>query len=191
MAGAVQYSLFTFDFICTIIIRTEIIFTKMFPVKKLLMKLSVPHIYPALVFIFLLFTDNSLAAKPPSPDFKDPMPALNNTGYLTLDWTDMDGNLDYEVEEKGEVKSTKERIIYRGKGDKLFLSGLKNGEYRYRVRAVNSDGSAGKWSHQLTLRVKHHSMNRALFLFALGFFIFAATCYVIAKESRKEGKTHP
>lgn len=151
----------------------------------------VTHIYPILILLSFFFTENVLATNQAPPFFKGGSSIKSHAGYITLAWTSAEGGAVYEIEEKGKRNSHAATVIYRGKGKKIFISGLENGGYRYRVRSIGDDGSLSPWSQPLILQVKHHSIERALFLFFLGMIIFAVTCYVIIRGSRKEGKAHP
>ncbi|MFN4262967.1 MAG: hypothetical protein ACK4IT_04955 [Thioalkalivibrionaceae bacterium] len=61
-------------------------------------------------------------------------------------------------------------LLYRGGDEATTLSGLVNGEYRFRLRAQGSD----VWSDEAVVTVEHHSLARAF-----GFFVVGASVFVV------------
>lgn len=71
-------------------------------------------------------------------------------------------------------------MIYRGHDRSTVVSGLSNGEYRFRVRSASSP----EWHDEAVVIVEHHSLARALSFFALGAVVFAVLIAVIAGGRR-------
>ncbi|WP_193214631.1 fibronectin type III domain-containing protein [Luteolibacter marinus] len=64
---------------------------------------------------------------------------------------------------------------YEGPDTASVLSGFREGDYHFRVRAITPAGEAGPWSDTLTLRV-HFMDRRTLFLLlGTGFTVAALT----------------
>lgn len=104
----------------------------------------------------------------------------SNTGYTRLSW-DKTSNAGFELQQSSS-RSFKEMLsIYKGRNNTVFISGLKNGRYFYRVRSLKDKPSKGSWSDIKELRVVHHSLKTAFFLFLLGLTAFVFTIIVIFK----------
>lgn len=154
------------------------------------MSRSVFFIYMAFLFVFSLQAKSVSAINMPSPSFITKSYVEISAGYLTLEWTSLESEVAYEVQKAEKDTFLDASMIYRGENDKLFISGLKNGKYYYRIRAVTEGGKTSGWSKPLTLRVTHHSSGRAAILFLLGFLVFTAIVLVIIKGNKlteKEG----
>ncbi len=127
----------------------------------------------------LLLTSGASTA---SPLFKNNSVLRSDTGYITLEWENTKGEaVELQQSENQNFKPT--RTIYSGQNKSFFLSGLQDGAYYYRIRAA-ADKS---WSSPITtLHVVHHSMKKALSLFALGAFIFIAIVFVVLRGASNE-----
>ncbi len=60
------------------------------------------------------------------------------------------------------------RILYQGGDTSTVISGLPDGEYRFRLRAADAD----TWADEATVVVEHHSLARAFGFFAVGAVVF-------------------
>ena len=69
--------------------------------------------------------------------------------------------------------------MYQGKGRALFVSGLAEGDVYFRL-----EDSAANASDILTIKVRHQSLKRALYLMLLGGLTTLATIFVIIKGAR-------
>ena len=77
------------------------------------------------------------------------------------------------------------RIRYTGPDMASYISGLKNGDYYFRVRTVTDHGNAhGDWSGTVTVTVEHHSLTLALTLAGLGGLVFLLTVAVVVQGTR-------
>jgi hypothetical protein len=71
------------------------------------------------------------------------------------------------------------RRVYRGPDRATVLSGLPDGTYYFRARIWQRGEPVTAWSEPVRAEVEHHSLARALGLFALGGVVFAATVALI------------
>ena len=77
-------------------------------------------------------------------------------------------------------------VIYRGPDLATFLSGLPDGTFHYRIRAIGPEETApGRWSSPVTLEVKHHSLRLAFLLFGLGAVVFLLTVGIVIQGNRR------
>ncbi|MFO7955288.1 hypothetical protein [Thioalkalivibrio sp.] len=60
------------------------------------------------------------------------------------------------------------RIVYEGGDTSTVISGLPDGEYRFRLRAADRDA----WADEATVVVEHHSLARAFGFFSVGAVVF-------------------
>jgi hypothetical protein len=104
-------------------------------------------------------------------------PARDSAGFFTLDWS---GAERYEVEQATGPAHEDARIIYRGSDTSTLISGLSNGEYRFRIRA---SGKAA-WSDEAVVIVEHHGLGRAFLFFLLGAGLFVVLILAIAGGRR-------
>jgi len=121
-----------------------------------------------------------LAAQPAITD--DPL--SSREGYATVNWQPGGEFERFEVEVT--VADGKPWSTHDVEGTSLFLSGLTNGDYRIRVRALDEAGDAASpWSERLPLEVSHHGQNLTLSLFATGLAVVALTVgFVLATVLR-------
>ena len=95
-------------------------------------------------------------------------------GYFTLRWNPIAGAIRYEVVDQNNV------VMLSGSTIEAFLSGLEDGEYRYRVRAFDASGTLLAESSQTAdVQVEHWSMRLVSTLFAIGFIVVLAVAMVL------------
>lgn len=102
---------------------------------------------------------------------------LSETGYFELEWhyqTDGDDSPGFTLQEAPTPAFAKPKTIYQGGDASTSISGRRNGEYHYRVRAGD-----GQWSDAVTVIVQHRSLTQALIFLALGAVVFLATVILI------------
>jgi hypothetical protein len=104
----------------------------------------------------------------------------STTGTFSLSWEDAEG-VRYELIEEGGQRDP--RIVYRGTDTARVMTGMPNGSYSYRVRALLSGGSS-PWSQPVGVTVAHHPLTRALGFFAVGLLVFLATLVLILRGER-------
>lgn len=70
--------------------------------------------------------------------------------------------------------------LYQGPDLGTYVSGLAEREYRFRVRAEDSEGNPlSAWSKPIVVEVKYVSSQRVIIMLASGFVVFIATCLLI------------
>lgn len=129
-------------------------------------------------FALLLLTA-SLATLGPAaanPGFDSP-PTRDSAGFFSLNWS---GAKRFELEQATGPTHEDARIIYRGSDTSTTISGLSDGEYRFRIRA---EGDA-EWGDVAVVRVEHHSLARAFLFFALGATVFVVLIAAIVRGRR-------
>lgn len=137
------------------------------------MKRSAVRILPAL--LLLAATDASAAA----PRFLNDETVAADAGYVQLRWERDDASA-VVVQQAQDAAFADARVIYRGANESLFLSGLDDGDYYFRIRADDDD----TWMGSIEVAVRHQSLTRALFLFGVGAVVFICTLAVILRGAR-------
>ncbi|ADC70543.1 conserved hypothetical protein [Thioalkalivibrio sp. K90mix] len=107
------------------------------------------------------------------PRFDDP-PTDSRDGGLTLEWN-AEGPV--ELEQASGPDFDDARVIYRGGDTSSVVSGLPDGEYRFRLRADGADD----WADEARIDVAHHSLARAFGFFALGGVVFLVLIVAILR----------
>lgn len=100
------------------------------------------------------------------------------TGNLKLSWSAGNGST-YILERSQSADFLQSAVRYRGPDRARFISGLPDGTYFFRVKAVN-----GKWSAPVTVNVRHQSLDLALTLFGIGAVVFLLTVVLVVHGSR-------
>lgn len=81
---------------------------------------------------------------------------------------------------------------YRGPDRATFVSGLAEGEYYFRVRAVAEEGATGEWSEPVQVTVQYDSLAQAFLLFGIGAVVSIATVVLVVtgdRRARREAQT--
>ncbi|MGM0552396.1 MAG: hypothetical protein ACQETK_01085 [Pseudomonadota bacterium] len=118
------------------------------------------RIFPAL--LPLLFCLPLAAGAQPAFDAS---PERSTDGGFTLAW-EADGSV--VLEQATGPDHGDARIRYEGGDTSTVISGLPDGEYRFRLRAAEAD----TWADEATVVVEHHSLTRAFGFFAVGAVVF-------------------
>lgn len=129
-----------------------------------------------------------------APQFNESGELVTHSGYQKLTWywepaSEIGTLPDYELEQSTDPDFGEAAIIYQGKDLATFLSGLENGTYYYRVRVSGQTGAESPWSEPLQIRVEHHSLQLAFFLFGLGALVFLLTVAIVVHGNRQAKKT--
>ncbi|WP_019625328.1 hypothetical protein [Thioalkalivibrio sp. ALJT] len=128
--------------------------------------------YPLRCVLLLLVLGLPLAAHA-GPAF-DATPERSTDGGFALSW-EADGAV--ALEQASGPDHADARIIYTGHDASTVISGLPDGEYRFRLRASDADD----WSDTATVRVEHHSLARAFGFFVLGGGVFLVLIVAILR----------
>ena len=97
----------------------------------------------------------------PPPSFENPGPITSQTGYFRIAWSPADpaqrpseGGAEkvlFELQQGTDSLFTTTRLRYQGPDQASFLSGLRDGAFFFRVRAVRG-AELSAWSPVLTTR---------------------------------------
>ena len=110
---------------------------------------------------FLLWLPLAVSAQPAF----DAPPERSTDGGFTLAW-EADGPV--VLEQATGPDHGDARTLYEGGDTSTVISGLPDGEYRFRLRAADADA----WGDEATVVVEHHSLARAFGFFAVGAVVF-------------------
>ena len=108
-----------------------------------------------------------------APAFVDP-PEVSTDGGFTLAW---DAEAPVQLEQASGPDHADARIIYEGSDTSTVISGLPDGEYRFRLRAVESE----EWADEARVHVEHHSLARAFGFFVVGGLVFLVLIIAILR----------
>ncbi len=106
------------------------------------------------------------------PVFVSP-PTYDRAGFFGLEW---EGAEQVELEQATAPEHQDARILYRGSDTRTTISGLADGEYRFRIR----EAGAHQWNDEAVVVVEHHGLGRAFGFFALGAGLFLVLILAIA-----------
>ncbi len=119
------------------------------------------------------------------PIFEGDTLVHTESGMTRLVW-DVDApdsikeTLIYEFQQASDSLFENYYVRYRGPDLATYISGLKDGIYYYRVRALGPDSiPVSQWSGITKVQVDHHSLNLALIFFVVGGVVFVATAGVV------------
>lgn len=129
----------------------------------------------------------------PVPQFEGEQSTASDAGHIKLVWLPGAGfqqseYMRFELQQARDPAFETARTIYSGPDLASFISGLPNGTYYFRVRALTENNRAGKWSRPATVNVEHQSLKLAFTLFTLGAIVFLATAAMIIVGTRESNK---
>ena len=111
-------------------------------------------------------------------------PAQSTDGKATLSW-DIPQGARVEVESSLDNRFINVTTLYQGSDRSTVLTGLSDGSYHFRVRAVHQNGAISPWSEPVNLLVEHHSLVKAMSFFVIGAVVFVATLWLIILGARR------
>jgi hypothetical protein len=107
---------------------------------------------------------------------------LSNDGTIDLEWSLEDApEATFELEQTGDLPEGARRIRYRGRDTASVVTGLDEGDYRFRVRALDPDGTAGDWSEPVVLRVEFMERRTLFLLLGTGALVVTLTIGAIVR----------
>jgi len=130
----------------------------------------------ACILVACLTFSTSLHAE--APRFISGEPLTSDTGHVLIEWQ-ASGTVTLEM--AGAPDLANARSLYEGTNHAFFISGLEEGDYYLRLRAVDAAAT-----EPLLLRVRHQSLRQALWLALLGAFVTLATITAIVRGARDE-----
>jgi hypothetical protein len=122
------------------------------------------------------------------PQFDLPDSNFSSSGSIKLVWMvpdsmDLAGNHIFELQQSPDRDFDSLSVRYYGPDLATYISGLRNGIYHYRVRAILR-GDTGSWSKTTVVSVEHHSLKLAFVLFGLGAIVFVAIVFIVVRGAR-------
>lgn len=131
-----------------------------------------------LAFLLGAMPGTGISASLEAPTLKSDS-EVATAGFYQLQWSAATV-ADFELQEATDAGFADARTLYRGPDLATVLSGQPDGDYYYRIRAVdNGDGSP--WSGTVHVEVQHHSLARALRFLAVGAIVFVALLILILR----------
>lgn len=127
-----------------------------------------------LLLLLLVLAPAATAA----PAFTADGPMTSDSGYFMIEW-EADGPVTLEMAR--DAGFGQPEVLYAGMNHATFVSGLADGDYYVRLRSDD-----GNLSEPLRLSVAHQSLERALWLVALGAVVFLSIVAVIARGAADE-----
>lgn len=102
---------------------------------------------------------------------------ISDDGTVDLTWIlpDSAEAATYELQQSSDERFTVIDPRYAGPNTASVLSGLREGDYHFRVRAVSATGEAGPWSDTLTLHVEFMDHGTLFALLGTGFVVATLT----------------
>lgn len=107
---------------------------------------------------------------------------IAKSGYFTLTWISQQVG-PYELIQSQYNDFSVWLTRYQGHDTAMLISGLPNGDYYFRVRALRE-----AWSEPIQVTVSHHSLNYALWFFIAGAIMFLILTGAIICGSRLQEK---
>ncbi|MEJ2061430.1 MAG: hypothetical protein P8Y64_13250 [Gammaproteobacteria bacterium] len=110
-------------------------------------------------------------------------------GYFKLSWRpEKPQDEDFVLQKSATPDFQDAHTIYNGPDTARFISGLKNGDYYFRIQAVAKNSPPSAWSKPVHIEVNHHSLERAFAFFGVGGTVFFATLGTILIGTRRSAR---
>jgi hypothetical protein len=138
-------------------------------------------------FFFLLFLSTRIFADSTVPMNISSDHEIATAGYFQLSWGVVSNRAaavtvnDYIVQKSTTPGFQDATVLYEGSETASLISGMKNGEYFFRVRRKDQ----AEWSKPVRVQVIHHSIGTAMQFFLAGLLVFLVTLVVIVKGARQ------
>ncbi|MEX2580563.1 MAG: fibronectin type III domain-containing protein [Verrucomicrobiales bacterium] len=116
-------------------------------------------------------------------------PIESNSGVVALEWVpanpDEAEGIEFELEKSETADFSEATVLYRGPDRSTILTGVRAGDYFYRVRTA--DG--GRWSKPIRAEVEYIQRGRLFALLGIGLVVVGLTVAAIVgghfKSSRE------
>lgn len=145
------------------------------------------------ILIFSIISQHTLlASEIEVPQFEMPDQVESNSGHIKVTWASVNAeNVIYVLEVSPSKDFQTSQQIYEGPDLASFISGLANGTYYYRIRAVDkSNNTVSAWSDPVQLTVEHHSIHLAFTLAGIGTFVFLLTAFVVIRGANMQEQSN-
>ncbi len=135
--------------------------------------------------ILLYPTQSWSLDKLPVPKFEMERQNITHSGHVKIVWKwTHDQDVSFLLQQADTANFSNAETIYKGPDRASFVSGLPNGNYYFRLRAIRpNDDLASSWSKPVVVKVRHHSLFLALTLAGIGAFVFIITSAVVVTGS--------
>jgi hypothetical protein len=107
---------------------------------------------------------------------------LATAGYFQLRWSGQFNN--FQLQESTAADFSTYKILYEGKDLASFVSGKPDGDYFYRVTAIEKNPLV---SNVVKVTVLHHPLTHAILFFIAGAVVFVSILVLILKGTRQAG----
>ena len=152
-------------------------------------------IWPGIAFIKVLISIRHhllfvVAALTVSPLFAEGLKLSTSeteptAGYFSLSWTGTKQQNDVLLQQSTLSSFSNDALMQWtvSNVNSFSMSGLSSGVYYYRVAPFDKPQS---WSNVVQVNVKHHSLNKAFFIFAVGAALFSLLSIIIFLNSKNK-----
>jgi len=112
-------------------------------------------------------------------------------GKVALQWSRSESapetNVEFQLQQSDTAGFSDPKTLYEGPDRGTVVTGLPEGEYFYRVRAVERARSNSPWSGTLTVKVQYPDRKTVAALMILGMGVFIGTVTAIVVGHRRAG----
>ncbi|MCB0608812.1 MAG: hypothetical protein KDD12_13945 [Lewinella sp.] len=130
-------------------------------------------------------------APPATPRFTNDQGLVSESGYFKLIWATgkepagVDNAPEFLLQQSTDSNFGSPVVLYQGPDLATFISGLENGTYYFRLKAIDPQTREGSaWTAPLAVVVRHHPLALSLTLFGLGAIVFLATLAIVVSGAR-------
>lgn len=152
-----------------------------------------PHLQWIFSIALISFSQSVWASNLPIPIFINNPIEQTESGHVKLSWKVPTSSSSatpwvFELQKSNDPNFSSSIQLYRGPDLATFLSGLPNGNYYYRVRTSITGVAHSDWSSTILVKVKHHSLSLALWLFGIGATVFLITVGIVVQGALSTSK---
>ena len=152
-----------------------------------------PHLQWIFLIALISFSQSVWASNLPIPIFTNNPIEQTESGHVKLSWKVPNSSSSaapwvFELQKSNDPNFSSAVQLYRGPDLATFLSGLPNGNYFYRVRTSIRGEAHSDWSPTILVKVKHHSLSLALWLFGIGATVFLLTVGIVVQGAVSTSK---
>ncbi len=96
-----------------------------------------------------------------------------------LEFDDRASAITFRLEQSSTPDFSDPKLRYEGPDPASVLTGLREGQYHFRVRAIDSEDQPGAWSEPLVLHVEFMAPGQLAFLLVVGGVVACSTIAAI------------
>lgn len=153
-----------------------------------------PHFQWIFSIALISFSQWVGASNLPIPLFTNNPIEQTESGHVKLSWkvptfsSSATHPWVFELQKSNDPNFSTSVQLYQGPDLATFLSGLPNGNYYYRVRTSITGVAHSDWSSTILVKVEHHSLSLALWLFGIGATVFLLTVGIVVQGAVSTSK---